>query len=165
MSVKSMIPVGIRFIKYVNFTNDGCWEWTGAKNDNGYGVIGRGRRGGGIIKAHRLSYEIFHADELSPEQVICHRCDNPACVNPAHLFIGTQAENLKDMREKRRGSKPPVFKGTDNHKAKLNEEKVRRVFKLRQDGLSTYRIAEEFGVSRPAICQVLNRNTWRHVHV
>ena len=158
-------PIGLRFIRHVHFCDCGCWEWTGARNEHGYGVIGRGRRGEGNIKAHRLSFEIFNAVQLNPEQVICHRCDNPACVNPGHLFVGTQQDNLADMIGKDRGSKPPLLLGTGNPRAKLNEDLVRRAFGLRENGASTYRIAHELGVSRPAICSVLNRKTWRHVDV
>lgn len=158
-------PISVRFARHVHFCDSGCWAWTGAKNENGYGVIGRGRRGEGNAKAHRLSFEIFHAVQLNPQQVICHRCDNPACVNPDHLFVGTQQDNLADMVSKERGSTPPLLRGTENPKAKLNEHLVRRAFRLREDGLSTYRIADELGVSRPAICSVLNKKTWRHVDV
>lgn len=165
MSRKEPTPIGLRFIRFVSFCECRCWEWTGAKNECGYGVIGRGRRGEGNIKAHRLSFEIFNSVQLKPEQVICHRCDNPGCVNPDHLFVGTQRDNVTDMLSKDRGSKPPLLKGVGNPKAKLNENMVRRAFRLRQNGFTTYRIADELGVSRPAICSVLNRKTWRDVDV
>ncbi len=165
MSSRSQAPLAIRFARRVHAVPGSCWTWMGAKNEHGYGVLGRGARRDGVTKAHRVSYEIFYGIELGSSQCVLHRCDNPGCVNPDHLFLGTQQDNVSDMRIKRRGSPPPHRTGVSNNKAKLNDEKVRQVFDMRRTGLSTYQIAACLGVSRPAVCSVLNRKTWRHVDV
>jgi hypothetical protein len=85
---------------------DGCWEWPGDRHARGYGVIGHGYVTRTRLLAHRVSYEIFHGP-ISDNLVVRHRCDNPPCVHPDHLEVGTQADNLRDMRERGRAAPPP----------------------------------------------------------
>lgn len=80
----------------------GCWIWTGAKNKKGYGEIQKGRRGMGPIPTHRASW-IIHFGEISDDLQVLHHCDNPSCVRPDHLFLGTAADNTADMIKKQRG--------------------------------------------------------------
>jgi hypothetical protein len=81
---------------------DNCWEWQACKNEHGYGILNIGKRGLGKIRAHRLSF-IIHKGEIPESLLVCHRCDNPTCVNPEHLFLGTQKDNTQDMIKKGRG--------------------------------------------------------------
>jgi hypothetical protein len=154
-----------RFGRYVYLLlSNGCWEWRGAKNERGYGLIGKeGGRGAGNIRAHRLSYQIFYRVNLTKEECVCHRCDNPPCVNPDHLFVGSQQENLLDMFAKARNSKPPVRYGEANNKAKLTEQDVIKIRQLYDHGLSSRKIAKLFFVDKSTILAIINRKIWRNV--
>lgn len=95
-------PLSVRFERNVNReTASGCWEWTGAKTGKGYGAIGAGGTKGKMLVAHRVSWEI-HRCPIPDGLVLCHRCDNRGCVNPEHLFVGTQRDNILDMFAKGR---------------------------------------------------------------
>lgn len=96
-----------RFWSKVNKTKS-CWEWIACVNEAGYGMIGT--TGKKIDRAHRVSYRI-HFGEIPERMFVCHKCDNPRCVNPEHLFIGTNQDNVNDMILKKRNSKPPSMGG------------------------------------------------------
>ena len=91
----------------------GCHVWRGTKTNFGYGQIGRGGRGGGMLVAHRVGWELANGP-IPDGLFVLHRCDNPPCVNPEHLFLGTQKENIADMRAKGRGFGPPHYWGEKN---------------------------------------------------
>ena len=93
-----------RFWRYVRKT-DGCWEWTGATQFPGYGKLGLGD-GARVGYAHRISWEL-HYGSIPEGMEVLHRCDNPPCSRPDHLFLGSQADNLADMRAKGRAYRPP----------------------------------------------------------
>ena len=130
----------------------------------GYGRILLGGKKGKTFGAHRISWFLAHGpipDGLS----VLHRCDNPPCVNPDHLFLGTQADNLRDMGEKRRSSpqtKPELFRGSNNGRAKLNEQQVRDI-RAMDESLSNIAIAKQFGVSDVAIAFIRLGRTWKCV--
>src|SRR5690242_18553810 len=120
----------------------GCWVWTGDKHPAGYGKITT--KMGGIRSrayAHRFAFEVF-VGPIPDGAFVCHHCDRPECVNPAHLFIGTPADNAADMASKNRSTR-----GEKNPMAKLNSEQVRRIRALRSYGVSCRAIASEFHVS------------------
>ena len=117
-----------------------CWEWGGRINDGGYGfVMFKGR----YVMAHRKAWE-RHNGPIPEGLVVCHKCDNRRCINPHHMFLGTDADNVADMDAKGRRV---VLRGSKNGTAKLNEESVLKVKALLRDGSGLPEIAERFGVS------------------
>lgn len=142
---------------YIPEPNSGCWLWTAAVDGRGYPVL---NERGKIVKAHRLSYSHHNGIPIPPSHLfVCHKCDVPSCINPAHLFLGTHQDNHKDMMRKgRHGYK--VHHGVDNVNSKLNDELVR---KLRSDKRPRSVIAQELGVSKSLVYQVRVRKIWKHV--
>jgi hypothetical protein len=160
-SNRSRTPITQRFGRYVYLSlSNGCWEWRGARDERGYGMIGKeGGKGAGSIRAHRLSYQIFYRVNLTREECVCHRCDNPPCVNPDHLFVGSQLDNMLDMISKNRNSN----RGEAHHMAKLTKQDVVKIRQLSEDGLSSRKIAKLFFVDKGTILAIVNRKIWRHV--
>jgi hypothetical protein len=89
-------PLADRFEERVNKIDGGCWEWTGCTNAGGYGLIGQGGRGGKPLLAHRVSWELNHGPIPEGLQAL-HACDNPCCVKPEHLYLGTHEDNMRDI--------------------------------------------------------------------
>lgn len=150
-----MKPIEDRFwAKVVKKGPDDCWEWTGHRHRGvKYGQIGVGRRVDGLIYTHVLSWQL--ANGPIPEGLfVCHRCDNPPCVNPAHLFLGTQADNMHDMLGKRRHSHG------EKHATKLTANDVRRIRELCAQGATQINVAKMFGVSRSMVGFIANRKRW-----
>ena len=139
-----------RFMEYVHET-DGCWIWTGPQRGTvpwRYGSFQIGKR---AISAHRFAYLLF-SGELKPGMVVRHTCDSTLCVNPAHLIVGSNQDNTRDMLL--RGRQASV----------LSEADVRRIRELRDDGVLTYgEIAECFGVGVTTVGEICRRTTWGHV--
>lgn len=134
----------------------GCWEWKRAIAPNGYGVVRDGKRS---LRAHRRALELHLGIEIDRRLDVCHRCDNRACVNPDHLFIGTRADNMADCAAKGRIVLPGLS-GTDLPQSKLNESLVQFI---RGSDLSSRALARELGVDRRSISLVRQRITWKHV--
>jgi hypothetical protein len=153
-------PVEVRFWRYVEKT-DSCWVWTGgSKNQKGYGQIGSGGKGAKHILAHRLSYEI-HKGKIPDGMVVMHSCDNPSCVNPDHLSIGTQSQNILEAFSKgRKNSVPPHVYGDSCGASKLNKFQAIEVIESTD---ATKLLAAKYGVSKSAIERVRNGKTWRHL--
>ncbi len=134
-----------------------CWPWTAAVNEHGYGVMRPpGKRTGPAIKAHRVSAE-FAGMAIDGLDVL-HSCDNPPCVNPAHLRTGTAAENSRDMVRRWRS----CYGERQNH-AKLTEAQVLEIRERRAAGEMRNALAAEFGVSGSTISNIANGQTWRHL--
>jgi hypothetical protein len=137
---------------------DGCWEWT-ASQQNGYGAFGFGKRGQNV-RAHRFSYFLAHGDVPDRKHVL-HRCDNPRCVRPDHLFLGTDADNAADRDAKGRWHGGI---GERAHKAKLTAREVVEIRQRYEEGGTSYpKLAREYGVTWPAIYAIVRRRSWKHV--
>jgi hypothetical protein len=132
----------------------GCWIWI-ASTRNGYG---RFRIGSIKVTASRYSYEIY-VGTIPEDFDVLHRCDNPSCVNPDHLFVGTHDENMQDMINKGRHTQNKR-RGEGNAKAKLTEQQV---IAIRQDTRSQCAIARHYSVGQALIWKIKNRILWRHV--
>lgn len=133
---------------------DECWPWTRWLDRDGYGQFSAG---GHAYKAHRLAYELGHG--VAPGELkVCHACDNPRCCNPAHLFLGTQTENLRDMIAKGRSSR-----GSRHHSTELTEEQVSEIRARRSAGERGRVLAAEFGLSEASVSDIHHRRTWGHV--
>lgn len=136
--------------------NSGCWLWLGGVDHYGYGairLIGSRRP----VKAHRLSYIVFNG-AIPPGKLVCHKCDVPGCVNPAHLFLGTHAENTRDMVNKRRAR---GARGAAHRSAKLTERDVRDI--LAATDVAAAVLADRYGVTRENIYGIRKRKTWAHI--
>lgn len=140
--------------------NDACWNWTAKSGDSGYGSILVGGRGGLFPFAHRLAYQLTHG--TIPDGLwVLHKCDNPSCCNPSHLFLGTHQENMRDRNTKGRQAH---LKGESAGNHKLNTETVKYI-RSRYDagGISQLELAHEIGISLSAISQIVLGKTWKNV--
>jgi len=140
--------------KFIPEPNSGCWLWTGSVNRAGYGQIQRGGRAAGPINAQRASWLIYRY-ELRPEQFVCHHCDNKLCVNPDHLFIGSHADNMADMRHKGRS----CF-GEKNRQALLTEKQV---ILIRNDRRSPALIGRDHGISPAYVAKIKSGYRWSYL--
>jgi len=140
--------------KILRMPEAGCWIWMGGTTVRGYGQI---ESKGMKHYAHRVSYELF-VGPIPKGMYVCHSCDNVACVNPNHLFLGTQKENLQDMASKGRSTR-----GVKNPMAKLSEEDVKDIKYLINTGLSSKDLGVEYGVSSAAINLIKQGKRWNHV--
>lgn len=132
-----------------------CWVWTANTHYKGYGLFKFGTK---TCKAHRISYAMHHS-EIPAGMLVCHACDNRACIRPTHLWLGTDKDNCDDKIAKGRENAP---KGEANGGGgKLTWEKVREIRRLRsEDGLSQQAIADMFGVTQPMIGFIVRGEVW-----
>lgn len=135
-----------------------CWKWIGACDKSGRGRIASIGRNGVPALAYRVSWLIHHG-EIPSGFDVCHKCDNPNCVNPDHLFVGTRKDNMRDAHSKGR-----IQKGSSRPLAKLNEADVVEILNAHFFHKSTNQsLADRFNVSHQRISKIVNRRIWRHV--
>ena len=159
------IGVEERFWQKVDKANgeNACWEWTAYIGYGGYGRFWI--RGKGVIHAHRAAYEIL-CGPIPEGMFVCHHCDNPSCVNPAHLFLGTEADNVHDMWNKGRGlpPRPRPQDGEGNNRAALSEADVLEIRAMRATTGATYAvIARRFPVGEQAVGKIIRGERWSSV--
>ena len=143
-----------------------CWEWTaGLRGMCGYGQFWVNKK---TENSHRYSYALHHPLTIDlleghREICVCHRCDNPKCVNPAHLFLGSQGDNMRDRETKGRANRT-IEKGEKHPSSKLTETQVREIRnKYANGGISYQQLALEYGVSKAHIGYIISRKTWSHI--
>lgn len=141
------------FYDNVKVDENGCFVWQGATQSDGYGVSHHDL-------AHRVSYQIS-IGEIG-DLYVCHRCDNPPCVNPEHLFLGTQKDNMSDCSKKKRfGDRS----GENNANAKMSEATAQAILAAWKKSEETYQaLAERFGVSKASVAMLIQGLAWKHLH-
>ena len=153
----------IRFMRKVQVTDSGCWLWTGAISDNGYGRFKNSTE----QYAHRLSYKLFKGP-IPPGLCVLHTCDNRACVRPAHLWIGTALDNARDCIAKSRARRTPprwseLMRTTRHHWQKLNREDIPEIKRRIAQGDLQREIAKDYGVATNTIGGIAQGRRWNHV--
>jgi hypothetical protein len=140
---------------------DSCWNWTGASNPTGYGVFYGGRSCGlcDSYYTHRIAYNLIF-DDYNSEMKVCHKCDNPSCCNPDHLFLGTHSDNMVDMHNKERW-KTKTRTGENNSNSSLDWTKVREIRRLyHEEGLTQVAIGKMFNITNANVSLIVNNKAW-----
>ena len=142
--------------------NNDCWEWKYSMQRGNYGTF---RRHGKQWTAHRISYFMFHSNApmgvLTDRSIaVRHKCDNPPCINPNHLELGTHRDNVMDKVNRDRHNR-----GRRVWKAKLYDEDIKTIFRLHRQGHPIRRIAEYYDISYSSIYLILQRKAWKHVNL
>lgn len=131
-----------------------CWPWTGSTSGKGYGTFQLARK---VFPAHRIAYWLCHG-AMSDGLLVCHTCDFRKCCNPAHLFLGSAADNIRDAQSKLR-----LAHGTDHHAAKLEPAQILAIRRQAAEGTAVIQLARLYHVTRRSIRDILRRVTWAHV--
>lgn len=161
---KARAPLEARLWRQIDRRGkDDCWPWVAKSKIDGYGVIGKGGRSAGKILAHRAVWESVNGPIPKGDgyhgTVVLHSCDNRLCCNPAHLRLGTQADNVRDMDAK--GRRVAVLRhGTEHHMTKITEDDVRAI---RASSEPRKVLAERYGMTEAGIKTIRARRTWKHV--
>lgn len=149
-AIKQAKDMRTEFYRWVDKSGD-CWLWTGARDKDGYGAFAFH---GKMRRAHRVSLQL-EGVTIPPGHYACHKCDNPSCVNPSHLYPGSPTDNMRDAVERDR-----VTSGERNHHAKLTEADVKFI---RSSEEACGVLARRFGVTHGAVSMARSGKTWRHV--
>ena len=145
----------------------GCWIWQGKSRSGSCRLYGRIKVNGKAVIAHRYAWELYNG-EIPDRALVLHKCDNPECVNPSHLFLGTQQDNMNDKVSKNRQAKGDSFKnrpapiGEINGNSKITETQAKNIF---LDTRSQKKIATEYGITQAAVSSIKSLKTWRKVNV
>ena len=139
---------------------EGCWIWMAGKDLDGYGLFTNGA--GRTVRATRFVYELVNGGPLD-NKMVCHSCDNPSCVNPKHLWLGTGTDNQQDVSNKNRFGNRPAKHGHANAKSKLMEDQVLKIHERTNSGESTRILAKEYGISCVMIRLIKNKKTWGYL--
>ena len=131
-----------------------CWLWTGAKKDTGYGAM---KIKGVLVIAHRMAYELF-CGPIPSGMFVCHKCDVRSCCNPVHLFLGTNADNMQDKKQKGRAHR---LRGEANARSKLTNQDIDEIRRRHSEGKeSSSELAREFEVSTAHIRKIVSYKRW-----
>lgn len=144
------------FLRKTDYDN-GCVVWKGSKSKRGYGSVSVS---GVSLKAHRVSYSWANSVDIPDGMHVCHACDNPSCVNPEHLWLGTPRENVFDMFKKGRYR---IVNSKAHSGTRLSEDDVREIVRLKESGLGYKKIAKLYPVDRTSIVGIILGKTWTHV--
>lgn len=136
--------------------NSGCWLWNGATDNHGYGLL---NISGKVRKAHRVSYEM-HCAKIPDGKLVLHKCDVRSCVNPAHFFLGSDADNAADRSRKGRNGRSP---GAMNGRAKITEAAALEILHAARSGEPHQKIAARFGVSGTQVWRIFHGKAWANV--
>lgn len=145
-------------------SDDECWEWKGSKNKKGYGEFWFPQRGK-HTRAHQVSWILKYGD-IRDSYCVLHKCDNPPCVNPKHLFLGTNQDNMEDRQQKGRWNSRFLFgtehpqHGENSKHHKLSESDVHEIRSLKNQGTSLREIGKRFGVSHGVINNIIQGRKW-----
>lgn len=140
---------------------DECWEWQAGVNAFGYGRIADKTNKKRYRLTHRLSYEL-HKGKIPDGMLVCHTCDNPACVNPRHLWLGTNADNIADRTRKGR-TKHPVQKGEKHSQSKLTKNQVLEIRLDWKKGTKARAIAKKYKISEGYVYDIVKLKSWQHI--
>ena len=146
-----------RFWSRVDKTDDvnSCWEWTAAKINAGYGQVSLN---GTTVLAHRFAW-VLHFGDIPEGLCVLHKCDNRGCVRPDHLWLGTKADNQRDMVDKGRSAR---LQGEDHGRSKLTEAQA-ILIKNTYPAASQYLLADVYGIDQSQISRIINGDNWRHL--
>lgn len=143
-----------RLLKDIIITKNKCWQLTKFLTIRGYGRIAVKDKS---ILAHRYSYKIFKGN-IPKKLLVCHSCDNPKCINPDHLWLGTNADNALDKSQKKRGNQP-----SGKRKAKLNKEQVKNIKKMLKNGSSYKEITKKYNLTSHSVYNIKVKKTWKNI--